>query len=78
MKESAIKISIVSLISAMALVTVFIFNMHTSGNAREFIEVKEGIARKVETTRYEFDQISIKEQLTIIQADVKAILGKLP
>ena len=78
MKESVIKISIVSVISAIALVTVFIFNMHTSSNAREFIEVKEGIARKVETTRYEFDQISIKEQLTIIQTDVKTILGKLP
>ncbi len=78
MKESAIKISIISLVSAIALVAVFIFNMHTSGNAREFIEVKQEVALKMETSRYEFDQTKIQEQLTIIQTDVKAILGKLP
>ncbi len=78
MKESAIKISIVSVISAIALVAVFIFNIHASSNTREFTEIKQEVALKLETTRYEFDQTKIQEQLTIIQTDVKTILGKLP
>ncbi len=77
MKESAIRISIVSILSALVLVAAFIFNIHTDSNAREFKEVKQEILLKVDRTRYEFDERRTQEQLTIIQSDVKKILTKL-
>ena len=78
MKESVIRISVLSLLGAVIMAAAFIFNMHTTSNAREFVEVKQEIATKVEITRYEFDENRTQEQLTIIQSDVKKILEKMP
>ncbi len=77
MKESAIRISIISVLGAVIMVAAFIFNIHTDSNAREFKEVKQEILLKVDKNRYEFDERRTQEQLTVIQEDVKKILTKL-
>ena len=78
MKGPVIRISILTILSAIVIAFVFVFNIHTSSNATNFLEIKTQLNEKVDTKRYEFDESRTQEQLTIIQGDVKKILEKMP